>query len=92
MQPVAGVAWAPDRGIEGSRCRSTAVTGVRPTTSTPISDATWVQWLYRWDATPGSHTIAVRATDGTGAVQTDQVTRPAPDGARGHHTIEVNVS
>jgi len=23
--------------------------------STPISDATWVQWLYRWDATPGQH-------------------------------------
>ena len=27
----------------------------------------------------------------TGAVQTDQVTRPAPDGARGHHTISVTV-
>ena len=55
--------------------------------STPISDATWVQWLYRWDATAGDHTLRVRATDGTGEVQTATVTEPAPDGARGYHTI-----
>ena len=60
--------------------------------STPISDATWVQWLYDWVATPGNHTIAVRATDGTGVVQTAEVTRPAPDGARGHHSIVVRVN
>jgi hypothetical protein len=45
-----------------------------------------------WTATPGQHTIDVRATDGTGDVQTDQVSQPAPDGARGHHRITVNVS
>ena len=60
-------------------------------TSAPISDATWVQFLYRWDAQPGDHTLEVRATDGTGEVQTDERTRPAPDGARGHHTIQVSV-
>ena len=92
MQPVAGVAWAPDRGIERVEVQVDGGAWNQAEMSTPISDATWVQWLYRWDATPGSHTIAVRATDGTGAAQTDQVTRPAPDGARGHHTIEVNVS
>jgi hypothetical protein len=59
--------------------------------SAPISDATWVQWLFRWNAPAGDHSISVRATDGTGEVQTDAVTRPAPDGARGHHTIEVHV-
>jgi hypothetical protein len=51
-----------------------------------------VQWLYRWTATPGNHLLSVRATDGTGEVQTADVTRPAPDGARGHHTISVQVS
>ena len=35
--------------------------------------------------------LEVRATDGTGAVQTADVTPPAPDGARGHHTIGVHV-
>ena len=51
-----------------------------------------MQWLYLWEAAPGSHQIEVRATDGTGDVQTDQRTPPAPDGARGHHTIRVTVA
>lgn len=29
----------------------------------------WVQWAYRWDATPGAHEIRVRATDASGATQ-----------------------
>jgi hypothetical protein len=63
--------------------------------STPISDTTWVQWLVAWDASavqPGNHTIEVRATDGTGTAQTADVTPPLPDGARGHHAIQVQVS
>ena len=64
---------------------------VQATMSTPLSDATWVQWVRVWDATAGDHTILVRATDGTGEVQTADVTRPAPDGARGQHTIRVRV-
>jgi DMSO/TMAO reductase YedYZ molybdopterin-dependent catalytic subunit len=92
MQPVAGVAWAPDRGVERVEVQVDGGAWNEAELSAPISDATWVQWLYRWEAPPGDHSIAVRATDGTGEVQTDQVTRPAPDGARGHHTIEVNVS
>jgi DMSO/TMAO reductase YedYZ molybdopterin-dependent catalytic subunit len=90
---VAGVAWAPDRGV--SRVEL-AIDGEwrDAQISTPISNATWVQWTYAWDSAasgPGSHTIEVRATDGTGEVQTDAVTPPAPDGARGHdkHTVIV---
>jgi hypothetical protein len=60
--------------------------------STPISDATWVQWVYRWEATSGSHTLRVRATDGSGEVQTAETSRPDPDGARGHHTVGVQVA
>jgi hypothetical protein len=67
-----------------------AWTGAR--LSAPISDATWVQWLYLWDASPGTHEIEVRAIDGTGEVQTDQRSNPAPDGARGHHNIRVTVA
>ena len=92
--PIAGIAWAPDRGV--SRVE-VAIDGVWQDAklSTPISNATWVQWLVAWDAAasgPGPHTIEVRATDGTGAVQTSDVTAPAPDGARGHDTIQVSVS
>ena len=88
---IAGVAWAPDRGI--SRVE-VAVDGVwrDARLSTPLSDATWVQWVTEWAADPGRHVIAVRATDGTGAVQTELSSPPAPDGARGYHTVSVEVS
>jgi hypothetical protein len=36
--------------------------------------------------------LRVRATDGTGDTQTDQQTRPDPDGARGHHAVLVKVA
>ncbi len=87
---VAGVAWAPDRGI---RSVEVSVDGEwrQATISTPISDATWVQWRLAWQATAGEHVLAVRATDGDGVVQTAETSPPAPDGARGYHTIRVQV-
>jgi hypothetical protein len=88
---VAGVAWAPDRGIRGVDVRVDGGDWAAAKLSTPIAKATWVQWLYDWDAAAGSHVIEVRATDGSGDVQTEDRTNPAPDGARGHHTIRVNV-
>ncbi len=90
-QPVAGVAWAVDRGVSAVEVQVDDGPWQAADVSAPISDATWVQWLFRWEATSGSHTLRVRATDGDGEVQTDQVTRPPPDGARGHHAIQVNV-
>ena len=88
---VAGVAWAPDRSI--SRVE-VAIDGTwrDATLSNPISAATWVQWRVDWDAAPGSHTVMVRATDGRGEVQPQEPTPPAPDGARGYHTVTVSVS
>jgi DMSO/TMAO reductase YedYZ molybdopterin-dependent catalytic subunit len=88
---IAGIAWAPDRGI--SRVE-VAIDGVwrDARLSAPISNATWVQWVTDWAAEPGRHEISVRATDGTGAVQAEQSSPPAPDGARGWHTISVNVA
>ncbi len=87
---VAGVAWAPDRGVTKVEV---AIDGTwhDARLSAPISSATWVQWRYDWDATAGDHKIEVRATDGTGAVQTADHSPLAPDGARGHHTIGVHV-
>ena len=90
MVPIAGVAWAPDRGVRAVELRVDGGEWLEAELSQPISDATWVQFVHRWDAAPGDHTIEVRATDGNGDVQTDERTRPAPDGARGHHTIQVN--
>jgi DMSO/TMAO reductase YedYZ molybdopterin-dependent catalytic subunit len=92
---IAGVAWAMDRGVSKVEIAIDDGAWQACQLSTPISKATWVQWKYAWDTTavaPGPHKIAVRATDGTGEVQTDQVSPPAPDGARGHDTIQVSVS
>jgi DMSO/TMAO reductase YedYZ molybdopterin-dependent catalytic subunit len=89
---IAGVAWAPDRGIESVEVRIDDGDWLAADLSRAISKATWVQWAMQWDATQGRHSIEVRATDGTGAVQTADVTPPAPDGARGHHRIFVNVA
>ena len=47
--------------------------------------------MYQWDATPGEHTIQVRATDKDGETQTEEVARPDPDGATGWHTRTIEV-
>ncbi|HEY6013162.1 MAG TPA: molybdopterin-dependent oxidoreductase, partial [Candidatus Limnocylindrales bacterium] len=89
--PIAGIAWAPDRGVARVEV---GVDGVWADArlSTPISDATWVQWVFEWAATPGHHVVQVRATDGTGQVQTETATPPAPDGARGWDGVAFDVS
>ena len=90
---VAGVAWAPDRGVAGVEVRIDDGPWQPARVTRPISKATWVQWTFPWTgAGPGRHGIEVRATDDTGDVQTDQVSEPAPDGARGHHRIFVDVA
>jgi hypothetical protein len=60
--------------------------------SEPLSENSWLQWAVDWEATPGSHRLSVRATDGEGDLQTDQIRPPAPDGATGLHSITVQVA
>jgi DMSO/TMAO reductase YedYZ molybdopterin-dependent catalytic subunit len=90
---VAGVAWAPDRGVSAVEVSIDGGAWQAAEVSVPLSDATWVQWQLPWVAGPaGDHEIRVRATDGDGVVQTAEMTSPAPDGARGYHTISVGVA
>jgi hypothetical protein len=88
--PIAGIAWAPDRGV---RRVEVGIDGAWADArlSTPISDATWVQWVFNWPATPGHHIVQVRATDGSGQVQPETPTPPAPDGARGWDSVAFDV-
>ncbi len=88
---VAGLAWAPDRGVSRVEVSIDGGDWQQAVMSRAISRATWVQWSLLWQATAGDHTIEVRATDGTGDVQTADRTPPAPDGARGHDRVEVSV-
>lgn len=89
---VAGVAWAPDRGISKVEVSVDGGAWEAATLATELSPSTWVQWKLAWQATSGDHVLEVRATDGTGVVQTADQTRPDPDGARGHHRIAVRVA
>ncbi len=88
-QAVAGVAWAPGRGISRVEVRVDGGDWHEAEVSAPLSDAAWVQWLWEWDAEPGDHVLEVRATDGDGVTQTDDVAPPRPDGATGYHSVRV---
>ena len=87
---VGGVAWAPLRGIERVETQLDAAEWVEAEVSEPLSSRAWVQWKTEFDLAPGRHEIAVRATDGTGEVQTELKASPRPDGASGHHRITVD--
>ncbi|WP_426573424.1 sulfite oxidase [Aquihabitans sp. McL0605] len=90
-QAIAGVAWAPHRGIDRVEVQVDHGPWQRATLGPTASDDTWVQWWLDWDAPSGDHRIRVRATDGTGKTQTAQWASPEPDGATGYHSIGVTV-
>jgi DMSO/TMAO reductase YedYZ molybdopterin-dependent catalytic subunit len=88
---VAGVAWAQHRGIDRVEVRvDDGAWSAAELAEVPNVD-TWRQWVWRWDATPGSHTLQVRATDGDGVTQPEDRMPPFPEGATGWHSVVVNV-
>ena len=91
---VAGVAWAPTRGISKVEVQlGEDAPWVEAELTEPLSENAWVQWRVEWEATvPGRHVITCRATDGNGDTQTSDIARPAPDGATGWHWRPVFVN
>ena len=89
---VAGVAWAQHRGIERVEVRVDEEPWADAVLASEDTVDTWRQWRYAWTATPGSHTLAVRATDGNGQLQIAEQAPPFPNGASGYHTIVVDVA
>jgi DMSO/TMAO reductase YedYZ molybdopterin-dependent catalytic subunit len=89
--PVAGVAWAPTRGVARVEVRVDEEPWRMARLSGALSEHTWVQWIVEWDLVPGEHRITVRATDGDGVTQDEEERPPAPDGATGYHTVRVSV-
>jgi DMSO/TMAO reductase YedYZ molybdopterin-dependent catalytic subunit len=88
---VAGVAWAVHRGVDKVEVRVDNGTWAPARLASTVSVDTWRQWVYEWPATAGKHQLEVRATDGTGAVQTSVNAPPPPNGASGYDTIDVTV-
>ncbi len=91
MTPVAGVAWAQTRGIRSVEVRVDGGMWQEAELAAEDGIQTWRQWVWQWDATPGSHTLEVRATDAEGEVQTGRRVPIAPDGATGWDSVNVQV-
>ncbi|MFF7177299.1 molybdopterin-dependent oxidoreductase [Streptomyces sp. NPDC008121] len=88
---IAGVAWAQHRGVARVEVRIDEGPWREARLGAEDGRDTWRQWMYPWQATPGRHTLTVRATDGTGEVQTERRTDTMPDGASGRHSVVVTV-
>lgn len=92
MHPIAGVAWAPGRGISKVEVRVDNEPWRVANLGPELAKTTWRQWWLDWSATPGKHKIAVRATDGEGVLQSKTEVSVLPNGAEGWHTISINVN
>ncbi len=91
MVPIAGVAWAQQRGIE--RVELSIDGGAwRPTELGPEAGIDyWRQWYFAWDAKPGRHTLSARAVSLDGEMQTAARAMPFPNGASGIQEIQMIV-
>ena len=90
---IAGIAFAGDRGIRQVEVSTDAGKSWRQAmTDPPLGPLTWVFWHFVANLAPGSHGLEVRATDGKGELQTDRATDTFPEGATGHHKVNVRIS
>ena len=89
--PIAGIAWAPTRGVERVEVNVDGEGWLECQFGEALGDESWVQWHREWTPTAGQHRIQVRATDGDGVTQGSEEVPPRPNGAEGWHTVTVNV-
>lgn len=90
---IGGVAWAQHQGgiakvevrIDGGGWQEARL---GPTAGNDY----WRQWYLPWTATPGQHSLAVRAVDGQGETQTAARATPFPNGSSGIQEIVVTVT
>jgi DMSO/TMAO reductase YedYZ molybdopterin-dependent catalytic subunit len=88
-----GVAWAQNRGVRAVEVLIDDGGWQPAQQGASYSNDTWRLWSFPWEAkSPGRHTITVRATDNTGAIQTAERVGPVPDGATGWHTVDFTVT
>ncbi|MBB2890371.1 molybdopterin-dependent oxidoreductase [Flexivirga oryzae] len=88
---VAGVAWHQHVGIAKVQVRVDDGPWRDARLGAAANIDVWRQWVYEWQATPGHHTLTVRAVDDSGAVQIAAQAPPAPNGSTGYHSVSVTV-
>ena len=81
---MAGVAWAQHKGIDAVEVRVDKGPWHQARLAAVPDIDTWRQWVWEWDAEPGTHVIEARATDATGYTQTSLQEPPEPNGASGY--------
>jgi DMSO/TMAO reductase YedYZ molybdopterin-dependent catalytic subunit len=91
-----GVAWAQHRGVRAVEVRIDGPDRqgdwLPAELGASYSNDTWRLWSFPWRATEsGPHTVTVRATDNTGAMQTADQADVIPDGATGWHAVSFTV-
>ena len=93
--PVFGVAFAGLRRIMAVEVRIDQGEWQPAQLLQDPSPLIWTQWSFEWPAEPGTHRIAVRATDESGFVQNSEadslLAGAFPDGADDIHSVVVRV-
>jgi len=89
---IGGVAWHQHRGLMGVQVRIDGSDWQDAELGADAGSDYWRQWYVDWDATPGQHTLAVRALDENGEPQSSARATVFPDGASGVQSIVVNVA
>jgi DMSO/TMAO reductase YedYZ molybdopterin-dependent catalytic subunit len=90
---VGGVAFAGARGINRIEVSTDSGTSWNDAQLLPaLGPNTWTFWQFPWrPERAGTYSLLVRATDGTGALQSSRRTDPYPVGATGYHQVHVRV-
>ena len=89
---VAGVAWDQHTGIDAVEVRVDQGAWHQATLAAVPGIDTWRQWVWYWDATPGTHVVEARATSASGYTQTAALAPTEPNGATGYPSNTVTVS
>jgi DMSO/TMAO reductase YedYZ molybdopterin-dependent catalytic subunit len=89
---VAGSAWYPTVGIRKVELSVDGGTWHEASLAAVESVDTWRLWRWDWRATPGSHSIEVRAIANNGEVQTAASAQVVPDGTSGRQSVVVTVT
>ena len=89
---VAGTAWAQGRGISRVEVRFDNEPWRPAELATEVNPNTWRMFRLTRALPPGQHTVACRAFDGSGTMQTEERLRlinpgPVPDGSTGWHSM-----
>ena len=88
---VGGIAWAQHVGIDKVEVRIDGKDWQEAKLGPAVTDDYWRQWYFEWDAEPGQHFLACRATNKDGDVQTPVRMTPFPEGSSGLQELAVNI-